>query len=260
LNLSLIWRRHHCRWRAAKCSLCSALRAFEQEGIFIVPHLLWHGPSVFPVSSEGPSHSIASSDTRKVMLRTCSNAEPKGSLFSRVLLHARGMLKTYCNTDPIGSSFSRIVWHERGCGGPILTQNLTGPHSFDSYNMQEDAANPFYPRSARVDYTKMTKQSPENDNCSVEAYSGTLNSWSALWLIYWLFTVSCPARESFNHMETSPSVAKGCKFTPMLVALGLWAWRNLYRATSHVTRDLRFFGVIRRTTPFSRLIRHARGS
>ena len=38
-------------------NLCSALRAFEQGGIFIVPHLLWHGASVFPVSSEGPPHS-----------------------------------------------------------------------------------------------------------------------------------------------------------------------------------------------------------
>jgi hypothetical protein len=27
--------------------LCSVLRAFEQGGIFIVPHLLWHGASVF---------------------------------------------------------------------------------------------------------------------------------------------------------------------------------------------------------------------
>jgi hypothetical protein len=34
--------------------LCSALRAFEQGGIFIVPRLLRHGASVFPVSSEGP--------------------------------------------------------------------------------------------------------------------------------------------------------------------------------------------------------------
>jgi hypothetical protein len=33
--------------------LCSALRAFEQGGIFIVPHLLSQGTSVFPVSSEG---------------------------------------------------------------------------------------------------------------------------------------------------------------------------------------------------------------
>jgi hypothetical protein len=31
--------------------LCSALRAFEQGGIFIVPHLLWQGTSVFPVSA-----------------------------------------------------------------------------------------------------------------------------------------------------------------------------------------------------------------
>jgi hypothetical protein len=44
--------------------LCSALRAFEQGGIFIVPRLLWHGASVFPVSSEGPPHSVASYDTQ----------------------------------------------------------------------------------------------------------------------------------------------------------------------------------------------------
>jgi hypothetical protein len=44
--------------------LCSAIRAFEQGGIFIVPHLLWHGTSVFPVSSEGPPHSVDSYDTR----------------------------------------------------------------------------------------------------------------------------------------------------------------------------------------------------
>jgi hypothetical protein len=44
--------------------LCSVLRAFEQGGIFIVPHLLWHGALVFPVSSEGPPHSVASYDTR----------------------------------------------------------------------------------------------------------------------------------------------------------------------------------------------------
>jgi hypothetical protein len=43
--------------------LCSALRAFEQGGIIIVPHLLWHEASAFPVSSEGPPHSVASYDT-----------------------------------------------------------------------------------------------------------------------------------------------------------------------------------------------------
>jgi hypothetical protein len=38
--------------------LCSALRAFEQGGIFIVT-----GASVFPISDEGPPHSVASYHT-----------------------------------------------------------------------------------------------------------------------------------------------------------------------------------------------------
>jgi hypothetical protein len=44
--------------------LCSALKVVKQGGIFIVPHLLWHGTSVFPVSSEGPPHSVDSYDAR----------------------------------------------------------------------------------------------------------------------------------------------------------------------------------------------------
>jgi hypothetical protein len=44
--------------------LCSALRAFQQGGIFIVSHLLWHKVSVFPVSSVGPPLIIASYDIK----------------------------------------------------------------------------------------------------------------------------------------------------------------------------------------------------
>jgi hypothetical protein len=44
--------------------LSSALRAFEQGGIFIVSYLLSHGASVFPVSAEGPPHLVAFYDTR----------------------------------------------------------------------------------------------------------------------------------------------------------------------------------------------------
>jgi hypothetical protein len=44
--------------------LCSALRAFKQGGIFIVPHLLRHGATVLPTSSEGPPHSVAFYDTQ----------------------------------------------------------------------------------------------------------------------------------------------------------------------------------------------------
>jgi hypothetical protein len=52
--------------RLQNLGICSALRVFEQKRNFIVPHLLWHGASVFPVSSEGPPHSVASYDTQRV--------------------------------------------------------------------------------------------------------------------------------------------------------------------------------------------------
>jgi hypothetical protein len=44
--------------------LCSTLTAPEQGGIPIVPHLLRHWASVFPVSSEGPPHLVASYETQ----------------------------------------------------------------------------------------------------------------------------------------------------------------------------------------------------
>jgi hypothetical protein len=58
--------------------LCSALRAFEQGEIVIVPHLLWHGASVFPVLSEGPPHLVASYNTQG-MWRIYSNPDPHGA-------------------------------------------------------------------------------------------------------------------------------------------------------------------------------------
>jgi hypothetical protein len=52
-------------WRAAKFGLMlSAQTLNEQKGIFIVPHLLWHGASVFPNSSKGPPHSVAFYNTQ----------------------------------------------------------------------------------------------------------------------------------------------------------------------------------------------------
>jgi hypothetical protein len=80
--------------------LCSALWAFEQGGIPIVPHLLWHGASVSSVSSK-----------------------------SRLLRHARGwwgliltriLLGLLINPDPFGSPYSHFLRHARGCWEPIL--------------------------------------------------------------------------------------------------------------------------------------------
>jgi hypothetical protein len=57
--------------------LCSALRAFEQGGIFIVLHLLWHEASVFPDSSEGLPHSVPSHNTQwDVVWRTYAKPNP----------------------------------------------------------------------------------------------------------------------------------------------------------------------------------------
>ena len=46
-EFSLTWRRHHYRWRAANFAIYSALMAIERWGFFSVPHLLWHGTSVY---------------------------------------------------------------------------------------------------------------------------------------------------------------------------------------------------------------------
>ena len=45
----------------------------------------------------------------------------------------------------------------------------------------------------------------------------------------------------------------------MLGTQGIWAGRDVYCATPAVTQDLGFYGLIRMTNPFSRLLRHARG-
>jgi hypothetical protein len=62
--------------------LCSALRVFQHGGIFIMPHLPWHGASVFPVSSEGPPHSVTSYDTEGMWIY--SDSDPHGTILLEV--------------------------------------------------------------------------------------------------------------------------------------------------------------------------------
>ena len=65
---------------AANFGLYSALRVFEHGRIFIVPHMLWHGASVFRVSSNGPPHSVTSYDMQggcrgNILTRILKNSE-----------------------------------------------------------------------------------------------------------------------------------------------------------------------------------------
>ena len=57
-SFSLIWGRHHYRWRVANFDLCTALMGIEQWGFFSVSHPLWHGASAYTCNGylRGPVH------------------------------------------------------------------------------------------------------------------------------------------------------------------------------------------------------------
>jgi hypothetical protein len=76
------------------------VQAFEHGGIFIVPHLLLYGASVFQPHPE--------------------NQSP--------LKKRSGMLRIYPNLDPHGFPFICLMRHARRCWEPILTKILTCPH------------------------------------------------------------------------------------------------------------------------------------
>jgi hypothetical protein len=77
---------------------------------------------------------------------------------------------------------------------------------------------------------------------------------------FWLFTVLRPAYEFFTYTKTSPLPSNGCNiYTGLCSALRAFEQGDLYRATPAVTQDLGFSCLIRRTAPFSRLLRHTTG-
>ena len=41
-KFSLVWRRHHYRWKTEKFDFCPALMAIEQWGFCSAAHILWH--------------------------------------------------------------------------------------------------------------------------------------------------------------------------------------------------------------------------
>jgi hypothetical protein len=104
--------------------LCSALRTFKQGKIFIVPHLLWHGTLVFPVSSvttsEGQPHSVAFT-TRERMWGVYSYPDPQWAILTwSQYLHAHVtymILPLYSNVTHmilvwyIHDTYRHIVWY-----------------------------------------------------------------------------------------------------------------------------------------------------
>ena len=87
---SLIWRRHHCRWRAASFDLYSAPMAFEQYGFCSMPHLklLWHRTSIYNGHLREPMiHTSITERFAVVFLRlTCRSVAAGNRTYN--LLHA----------------------------------------------------------------------------------------------------------------------------------------------------------------------------
>ena len=84
--------------------------AFEQGGIFIVPHQLRHGASVFPVSSEGPPHSVAFYDTLGDVEDLFYPGPSQVPYQSPFTTH-KGMWRTYSNPDEeVSFTYSYLVF------------------------------------------------------------------------------------------------------------------------------------------------------
>jgi hypothetical protein len=107
--------------------LCSALRALEQGGILIVPHLLWREASFF-------SGLIRRTAPFSRLLRHTRGCE--GSVLTRILMGPyqspftthKGMQRTYSNPDPHGLCKFCIV--SKFC---IVTSNNMLPTSYRTH-------------------------------------------------------------------------------------------------------------------------------
>ena len=72
-NVSLILRRHNYRWRAGHFYLDFVLMAIEQWRFFSVPHLLWHGASVYNGHLSGPVTQTCCLPLSSGAFTTCFN-------------------------------------------------------------------------------------------------------------------------------------------------------------------------------------------
>jgi hypothetical protein len=98
-SISLMWRRHHYRWRATKFRPILGVQG------------LWEGRDLYratPAVTRG--------------LGFFSRSHPKDRPIQSPFTTHKGMWRIYSNPDPHGSPISRFLRYKRECGGPILTR------------------------------------------------------------------------------------------------------------------------------------------
>ena len=89
--------------------LCSALRAFEQWGIFIVPHLLWHSASMFFRSHSKDRPNQSPLTTHMEMWRTYSNLDPHRVWLDVIVLHCQSLMGMMKFALSIFTCFNRYM-------------------------------------------------------------------------------------------------------------------------------------------------------
>jgi hypothetical protein len=94
----------------------------------------------------------------------------------------------------------------------------------------------------------------DDNNTLVEFHEKNGQDWLIDYLMFYV-----PLKNSSLTWRRHHWWWRAAKFRPMLGAQGLWAGRDLFHATSAVTQGLGFSRLIRRTAPFSCLLRHIRG-
>lgn len=68
-NISIIWRLTVDIEGQLTIGICSAFTILNQEGIFIEPHLLVQGASIFAVPPKAPPNFVALSDKQLVIIK-----------------------------------------------------------------------------------------------------------------------------------------------------------------------------------------------
>ena len=108
-NFSLLWRRHHNRWRTAKFDPCPAHMTIEQWGFFNMPHLLWHGAWSSPRTRDTHTHCQAFGSWA---VTTCFyDLGPSRLEFEHPTFRSRAKAIIHWATVAVSIVLSQIYWY-----------------------------------------------------------------------------------------------------------------------------------------------------
>jgi hypothetical protein len=152
-----------------------------------MPHLLWQGASVFPVSSEGPiSHSFATYNTQKDVKDLLLPGSSQVPIQLSRTTH-KGMWRTYSNPNPHRSPFNDLTTHKECCQILLIPTWIHIGCSVCSVE-REDLIHIMYlvlfvlflyQQRSNEDFVRM---SPSGSNCLCCTYRGYNEDFVRIWM------------------------------------------------------------------------------